>query len=104
MTTVPTDSGSGSQQDIPQDVQDTRLLPSLSFGEWATFTLLAGVVAAANIDTTLLIGWGGTGSIIAVLASVLVLVFAAGAVVSILVILVVKGLAAFDLHPFYIAG
>jgi uncharacterized oligopeptide transporter (OPT) family protein len=37
------------------------------------FIVLAGIIAAANIYTTLLIGWGDTGSIVAVLASVAVL-------------------------------
>lgn len=49
------------------------LFPSLSAAEWIVFAVLAGVIAATNIYTTLLIGWGDTGSIIAVLASVLLL-------------------------------
>ena len=49
---------------------DRKLLPSLTMGEWVTFVLLAALLAGANIYTTLLIGWGDTGSIIAVLASV----------------------------------
>ncbi len=59
--------------------QDTRLdnhgsfWPKLRPSEWLTFAALAGALAAANIYTTLLIGWGDTGSIIAVLGSVLVL-------------------------------
>ena len=52
---------------------DRRLLPSLSVAEWFVFALMAAVLAAANIYTTLLIGWGDTGSIVAVLASVLLL-------------------------------
>ena len=53
--------------------ESDRLLPPLRFGEWIIFTVLAMVLAAANIYTTLLIGWGDTGSIVAVLASVLLL-------------------------------
>lgn len=49
------------------------LLPDLTLVEWVVFALLAGLIAAANIYTTLLIGWGDTGSIVAVLASVAVL-------------------------------
>ena len=49
---------------------DRNLFPSLTMGEWVTFVLLAALLAGANIYTTLLIGWGDTGSIIAVLASV----------------------------------
>lgn len=52
---------------------DGRFWPSLRISEWVTFGILAGALAAANIYTTLLIGWGDTGSIIAVLGSVLVL-------------------------------
>lgn len=52
---------------------DRRLLPSLSPIQWLVFLLLAAAIAATNIYTTLLIGWGDTGSIVAVLASVLVL-------------------------------
>jgi uncharacterized oligopeptide transporter (OPT) family protein len=52
---------------------DRKHLPELTLGEWITFMVLAGVLAAANIYTTLLIGWGDTGSIIAVLASVVML-------------------------------
>ena len=48
-------------------------VPGLSLGEWVVFALLAGLLAAANIYTTLLIGWGDTGSIIAVLLSVVLL-------------------------------
>ncbi len=49
------------------------LLPNLTVVEWVVFAFLAGLIAAANIYTTLLIGWGDTGSIVAVLASVAVL-------------------------------
>ncbi|GJM21297.1 MAG: hypothetical protein DHS20C15_12120 [Planctomycetota bacterium] len=52
---------------------DGRFFPNLRASEWITFAILAGALAAANIYTTLLIGWGDTGSIIAVLGSVLVL-------------------------------
>jgi len=61
------------------DGNDTRLdnrggfWPSLRPSEWVTFAVLAGALAGANIYTTLLIGWGDTGSIIAVLGAVLVL-------------------------------
>jgi uncharacterized oligopeptide transporter (OPT) family protein len=51
----------------------SRHLPPLTLGEWVIFALLAGLLAAANIYTTLLIGWGDTGSIIAVLLSVVLL-------------------------------
>ena len=47
--------------------------PRLSPSEWLVFAILAGVISAANIYTTLLIGWGDTGSIVAVLAAVLLL-------------------------------
>jgi uncharacterized oligopeptide transporter (OPT) family protein len=52
---------------------DRKLLPSLTLTQWVIFALLAAVLAAANIYTTLLIGWGDTGSIVAVLASVVLL-------------------------------
>ncbi len=48
-------------------------MPPLRLAEWVTFAILAAVLAAANIYTTLLIGWGDTGSIIAVMLSVLIL-------------------------------
>lgn len=48
-------------------------MPPLTIGEWVIFAVLAGLLAAANIYTTLLIGWGDTGSIIAVLLSVVLL-------------------------------
>ncbi len=51
----------------------SSLLPNLSLLEWLVFAVLAALIAAANIYTTLLIGWGDTGSIVAVLASVAVL-------------------------------
>ena len=50
-----------------------RHWPRLTFLQWMVFTVLAGVLAAVNIYSTLLIGWGDTGSIIAVLASVFLL-------------------------------
>jgi len=51
----------------------STLFPRLGLVEWIVFAILAGVIAAANIYTTLLIGWGDTGSIVAVLAAVAVL-------------------------------
>lgn len=50
-----------------------RHWPSLSVGEWIVFAILAALLAATNIYTTLLIGWGDGGSIVAVLASVVLL-------------------------------
>ena len=52
---------------------DTSFFPSLTGLQWIVFALLAAVLAAANIYTTLLIGWGDTGSIIAVLAAAVLL-------------------------------
>ena len=52
---------------------DRKFLPSLTIPQWTVFAFLAAVLASANIYTTLLIGWGDTGSIIAVLASVVLL-------------------------------
>ncbi|MFT4543087.1 MAG: putative oligopeptide transporter (OPT) family protein [Planctomycetota bacterium] len=49
------------------------LLPRLALSEWIVFIVLAAVIAAANIYTTLLIGWGDGGSIVAVLGAVLML-------------------------------
>jgi uncharacterized oligopeptide transporter (OPT) family protein len=51
----------------------STLLPRLAIGEWIVFALLAGLIAGANIYSTLLIGWGDTGSVVAVLASVVLL-------------------------------
>jgi|GEM_PF-1620463 len=74
-----TDSdGQGVPSEMPEQgsvepAHSPSLFPSLGFGEWLVFALLAGVIAATNIYTTLLIGWGDTGSIIAVLAAVLLL-------------------------------
>jgi uncharacterized oligopeptide transporter (OPT) family protein len=70
--------GQGGQPDVPeqgskQPAHAPSVFPSLGFGEWLVFAVLAGVIAATNIYTTLLIGWGDTGSIIAVLAAVLLL-------------------------------
>jgi uncharacterized oligopeptide transporter (OPT) family protein len=48
-------------------------LPRLGVAEWAVFALLAALLAVINIYSTLLIGWGDTGSIIAVLGSVALL-------------------------------
>ncbi|MGI9458189.1 MAG: OPT/YSL family transporter [Aeoliella sp.] len=61
------------QIDFGTSGDSTRLWPALTLTEWAVFALLAAVLVAANIYTTLLIGWGDTGSIIAVLASVVLL-------------------------------
>ncbi|MEZ6014513.1 MAG: OPT/YSL family transporter [Planctomycetota bacterium] len=48
----------------------SSLIPRLGPTQWLVFAMLAAVICAANIYTTLLIGWGDTGSIVAVLASV----------------------------------
>ena len=61
------DSSNGSSE------VKSSLVPRLGPIEWFTFAALAGLIACANIYTTLLIGWGDTGSIVAVLASVLFL-------------------------------
>lgn len=47
--------------------------PLLSPVEWIIYAFLAAALACMNIYTTLLIGWGDTGSIVAVLAAALVL-------------------------------
>ena len=47
--------------------------PTLTAAQWITFGILAAVLSVTNIYTTLLTGWGDTGSIIAVLASVAIL-------------------------------
>lgn len=47
--------------------------PILSPVEWIIYAILAAALACMNIYTTLLIGWGDTGSIVAVLAAALVL-------------------------------
>jgi len=65
------DDASGTP--TPEPLPPSRFLPTLSFGEWLVFAILAGVIAATNIYSTLLIGWGDTGSIIAVLAATLML-------------------------------
>ncbi len=70
--------GQRGQPDDPlqgsvKPAHEPSLFPRLGFGEWLVFAILAGVIAATNIYTTLLIGWGDTGSIIAVLAAVLLL-------------------------------
>ena len=59
--------------DDTQKTVHSTLIPRLGIAEWITFAILAGLIAAANIYTTLLIGWGDTGSIVAVLGSVLLL-------------------------------
>jgi uncharacterized oligopeptide transporter (OPT) family protein len=55
------------------DTDSGRHWPYLTLMQWMVFTVLAGALAAVNIYSTLLIGWGDTGSIIAVLASVFLL-------------------------------
>jgi len=65
----PRDYEQGSQ--VP--THKPSLIPKLGFGEWLVFVILSGIIAATNIYTTLLIGWADTGSIIAVLAAVLLL-------------------------------
>ncbi|MFT7462111.1 MAG: putative oligopeptide transporter (OPT) family protein [Pseudohongiellaceae bacterium] len=57
----------------PAEAKPAGYLPPLRLAEWVTFAVLAAILAAANIYTTLLIGWGDTGSIIAVMLSVLIL-------------------------------
>ena len=61
----------------PHDKQHVSggLLPKLSWAEWLVFCILAGLMAAINIYSTLLIGWGDGGSIIAVIAAVMFLGF-----------------------------
>lgn len=59
----------------PKDSTGHRLLPRLSLLEWSVFCVLAAVMAAINIYSTLLIGWGDGGSIIAVIAAVMFLGF-----------------------------
>jgi uncharacterized oligopeptide transporter (OPT) family protein len=58
--------------DAPREVT-SRIFPSLKLHEWILFLLLACVLAATNIYTTLLIGWSDTGAIISALLSMLVL-------------------------------
>ncbi|MEZ4366839.1 MAG: OPT/YSL family transporter [Kofleriaceae bacterium] len=53
--------------------RDGRFFPALTVLEWALFAVLAATLAVTNIYTTLLIGWGDGGSIIAVLLAVLIL-------------------------------
>jgi len=50
-----------------------RHWPRLTVAQWTVFAVLASVLAAVNIYSTLLIGWGDGGSILAVLASVFLL-------------------------------
>lgn len=73
----PRESGNtdSSEVDFGTSGDDRKFLPSLTISEWVVFAFLAAVLAAVNIYTTLLIGWGDTGSIIAVLASVVLLGF-----------------------------
>ena len=51
----------------------TGFMPRLSVIEWVIYMVLAAALACMNIYTTLLIGWGDTGSIVAVLTAALVL-------------------------------
>ncbi len=60
-------------RDAQEPLPPSTLLPRLTLLEWVVFAALAALIAAANIYTTLLIGWGDTGSIVAVLAAVMVL-------------------------------
>lgn len=48
-------------------------LPRLPVLDWAIYGILAAALAVTNIYTTLLTGWGDGGSIIAVIAAVMVL-------------------------------
>ena len=57
---------------------DGRVFPTLGLSAWLTFGALAAVLASTNIYTTLLIGWGDTGSIVAVLAAFAVLKLVSG--------------------------
>ncbi|HTM21899.1 MAG TPA: OPT/YSL family transporter [Kofleriaceae bacterium] len=62
-----------SDADTPYLRRNGRFLPQLRVTEWILYALLAAGLAVINIYTTLLVGWGDNGSIISVLASVLVL-------------------------------
>ncbi|MEX1024448.1 MAG: OPT/YSL family transporter [Planctomycetota bacterium] len=62
-------AGPSASIDLGSSGSDRRLLPSLTIGQWLVFGVLAAVLAGANIYTTLLIGWGDTGSIVAVLGA-----------------------------------
>src|SRR5262245_61659971 len=62
----------GGASDAPVTAT-SRIFPSLRLHEWLLFLLLACVMAATNIYTTLLIGWSETGAIISALLSMLVL-------------------------------
>ncbi|MEM9382877.1 MAG: OPT/YSL family transporter [Planctomycetota bacterium] len=64
---------SAGEVDYGTSGDDGRLFPTLAPAQWVTFALVAAVLAATNIYTTLLIGWGDTGSIVAALASFAVL-------------------------------
>jgi len=70
MASPSAESGGPSE---PQVTATSRILPQLKLGEWLLFILLACVLAATNIYTTLLIGWSDTGAIISALLSMLVL-------------------------------
>jgi uncharacterized oligopeptide transporter (OPT) family protein len=58
---------------MSQRTAPSSLVPRLTIFEWVLFAVLAAVLASTNIYSTLLTGWGETGSIVAVLASVAVL-------------------------------
>jgi uncharacterized oligopeptide transporter (OPT) family protein len=57
--------------------------PRLSRLQWITFALLAGLLAITNVYTTLLTGWGDSGSIIAVIATIAVIRVVAGTSIAI---------------------
>ncbi len=63
----------GAVVDYGTSGPDSQLFPTLPPIAWITFAALAAVLASTNIYTTLLIGWGDTGSIVAVLAAFAVL-------------------------------
>ncbi len=53
-------------------MSDSKVFPSLSIVEWVTFCALAAILSIVNVYTTIVVGWGDGGSIIAVIASVMV--------------------------------
>lgn len=67
------DEASGGAALSKQTSKQSSYLPSLSIAEWATFSILAVILAVTNIYTTLLTGWGDGGSIIAVIGAALIL-------------------------------
>jgi uncharacterized oligopeptide transporter (OPT) family protein len=73
---APPPDASGLRRETPAEHYTARngsFLPSLRPIEWILYGVLAALLAVINIYTTLLAGWADNGSIIAVLASVLVL-------------------------------